>query len=230
MKSFKLLGLLLTYPHAELQVHLNDIWAAIEQEDLLEKKTAHRLSGFIDQLVNRDLLGWQEEYVETFDRGRAHCLHLFEHIHGESRDRGQAMVDLAQMYESKGFVVKTGELPDFLPLFLEYLSICPFAEAQELLGEAVHVIAAIGGKLKARSSDYGHVFEVLVQLSSLKPDAAQVAAAVDAAAQEDTSLAALDKEWEEAAAFDGNPQTDCSSCDAFPNASKALDALIGGVK
>ena len=150
MKTFKLLGLLLTYPQGELYDAADELVAVLKEEAVLPEKSIKRVEQFLNDQAAQDLLDVQEDYVETFDRGRAHCLHLFEHIHGESRDRGQAMVDLAETYATKELYINNNELPDYLPLFMEYLSRCEFAEASGLLGEAIDVIAMIGTKLKKR--------------------------------------------------------------------------------
>ena len=156
----------------------------------------------------------QEEYVATFDRGRAHCLHLFEHIHGESRDRGQAMVNLADAYEEKGLIIDRAELPDYLPLFLEFLSCCAADEAVEFLREPVDIIATIGARLRKKDSPYAVLFEALVALSRARPRRERVSELL-AATPADDSLEALDREWEEAAAFAGPPgQVDCGGCTA----------------
>ena len=104
------------------------------------------------------LIPLQENYVATFDRNPKHSLHLFEHIHGESRDRGPAMVDLFEEYRKHGFDVTADELPDYIPLFLEFLGQDPAEEAERLLGDAIHVLAMIGDKLDANGSPYAHVF------------------------------------------------------------------------
>src|SRR5690606_38327937 len=106
-----------------------------------------------------------------FDRSPAHSLHLFEHVHGESRDRGQAMVDLLQQYRSNGFEPAAAELPDHVPLFLEYLSLLEPAAAELLLGEAIHVLAAIGDRLGRNDSPYAVVFTVLRSLTQVEPRA-----------------------------------------------------------
>ena len=143
---------MLTYPEGTLYKASSEVTEILRDEAVLPQKHIKRIESFLAEQQNKDILKVQEDYVETFDRGRAHCLHLFEHIHGESRDRGQAMVDLSNVYASKGLYINNNELPDYLPLFMEYLSRCTFEEASILLGEAIDVIAAIGAKLKKRNS------------------------------------------------------------------------------
>ncbi|USG62521.1 nitrate reductase molybdenum cofactor assembly chaperone [Sneathiella marina] len=214
MKTFKILGLLLTYPTPELQENMGELTRVLQQEKMVPGKLEKAVVRFMDRLGSRNLLKAQEEYVSLFDRGRGHSLYLFEHIHGESRDRGQAMVDLIDHYKEKGLAVNARELPDFLPLFLEYLSICPAEEAQENLGEVVHIVAAIGAKLKKRGSAYSSVFLALAKLTDAKIDEEFVRRALTEEAARDDSLEALDKEWEETPAFDGVGDADCATCPA----------------
>ena len=131
---------------------------------------AGRLTPLFALLRESTLIALQENYVATFDRNPSHSLHLFEHIHGESRDRGSAMIDLLEEYWKHDFDASAAELPDYVPLFLEFLSLLPAEEAIELLGDAVHVLATIGRKLDANGSPYATAFQVLEALS---PVAAQ---------------------------------------------------------
>jgi len=214
MKTFKLLGVLMSYPRTEWLGHLDECRSLLEEERLLPARALRAVLGFIDTLQACDLYRLQEDYVSTFDRGRAHALHLFEHIHGESRDRGQAMANLAEAYADKGLVIDRAELPDYLPLFLEFLSCCPTTEAVELLGEPVDVIAAIGARLKKKGSPYAALFEALVALSKATPARERVMEML-AATPAENSLEALDKEWEETAAFDApTGHSACGSCTA----------------
>lgn len=228
MKTFKILGLLLSYPEQEMVNHLEEMAAVLKEEDIIPPKLLKSLRPLIEELQKKDLIDLQEMYVETFDRGRAHCLHLFEHIHGESRDRGQAMVNLAEMYREKGFYIRPAELPDYLPLFLEYLSFCALGEAKELLGDAMSVIAVIGAKLQKRKNLYAPLFLALQAISEAKIDKKLLANA--AMEKEDNSLEALDKEWEEAAAFSGSPEKECGTCNAFPNATAVIEKMAGGIR
>ncbi|TNE62764.1 MAG: nitrate reductase molybdenum cofactor assembly chaperone [Alphaproteobacteria bacterium] len=220
MKTFKLLGLLLSYPSAELQAHMDEIKVALDQEGLVPARVRRPLFAFLDSLSRRALVKVQEDYVGLFDRSRAHSLYLFEHVHGESRDRGQAMVDLMDLYRRHGFTLSARELPDYLPLFLEFLSQVPVAEAQELLGETVHILAAVGAKLKAKDSGYAHVFAALEGLTDAKVDPRYVEQAAEEV--EDTSFEALDKAWEETPAFDGTGTA--AACGVCPQATRHAPA------
>lgn len=212
MRTFKILGLLLTYPSEELQVNMGELKAALIEENVLPAKLAKSVIKFMDQLAKRNLLKAQEDYVALFDRGRGHSLYMFEHIHGESRERGPAMVDLIEHYKEKGMMMGGQELPDFLPLFLEYLSVCPTGEAQESLGEVVHIIAAIGAKLKKKDSGYSILFQVLEKLTNVKINTEFVRQALLEDEARDDSLEALDKEWEDTPAFDGVGDDACRTC------------------
>lgn len=204
----------MSYPKPEWVSHLDDCKVVLEQEGFLPRKHLRGVLAFIEELEAADLYSVQEAYVSTFDRGRSHCLHLFEHIHGESRDRGQAMVNLADAYEEKGLFIDEAELPDYIPLFLEFLSLCPADEAVSLLGEPVDIMATIATRLQKRKSSYAVLFDALVALSRVKPDQDKIQEVLTQPL-EDSSLEALDKEWEEAAAFAGHPgQSDCRACEA----------------
>jgi nitrate reductase delta subunit len=206
----------LTYPQADLLEHMDEMKTALTEEGRLKGRQLKPLLGFMDALARTDLLVAQENYVETFDRGRAHCLHLFEHVHGESRFRGQALVELSERYAEKGLYVGTSELPDFLPLFLEFASVCDPKEAKTLVGQAAPVIATIGEKLKGSSTGYHTVMDAIVALSGIRISKAELKQAAAAAPPDIQTLDDLDAEWQEPDAFDGAP--DCGSCgsDSLP--------------
>ncbi len=234
MKTFKLLGLLLTYPEGTVYSASDELLQTLRSEALLPEKFIKKIEIFLTTQKAQDLMAVQEDYVETFDRGRAHCLHLFEHIHGESRDRGQAMVDLSETYAKKSLHIDSGELPDYLPLFMEYLSRCEPQDATELLGEAIDVIAVIGAKLKKRKSPYADIFASIEVLSAAKTDAEKIKTALKEAHRDPETLEELDKQWREAEVFTGNPLTDVAAdsntCNAFPNTMEALNKMTRGKK
>ena len=161
MQHYQILSALLTYPEPELLAALPELQAALADRPQIQA----RLAPLFGHLADNALIVLQQEYVQTFDRTPTHSLHLFEHIHGESRDRGQAMVDLMEEYKKHGLVMQGDELPDFVPLFLEFLSQVESEEAGRLLGDAVHVLAHLGRKLAANGSVYACVFDVLESLS-----------------------------------------------------------------
>src|SRR5687767_7430937 len=139
-RTLKALSALLTYPTAELQQAAGEIGATIEEHRLVPSRIRADLKKLVDEIGNGDLYDLQERYVLLFDRTRSLSLHLFEHVHGESRDRGQAMIDLKAQYERADLLMSGAELPDFLPLFLEYLAVLPLKEACETLGQPAHIL------------------------------------------------------------------------------------------
>jgi nitrate reductase delta subunit len=195
MQTLKVLSALLCYPQAEIARAGTDMKAVLERERLLTAAERAALRGLIDYLQATDLLDLQADYVGLFDRGRSLSLHLFEHVHGESRDRGQAMVDLMELYKRRGFDVATRELPDYIPLFLEYLAHRPPQEAGELLADAGHIMALLQARLMKRESPYQAVFAALTRLAGAEDELAALHAAAAAEPRDDTPEA-LDREWE----------------------------------
>ncbi len=155
---------LLCYPEAELLAALPELQAALHEWEALQTQS-DSLQTFLDYLQQHSLRDLQERYVATFDRNRNHALYIFEHVYGEDRDRGSAMVDLLEEYRSHGFELGNDELPDYLPALLEYFAQVPAEHAQKLLGDAVHVIAHIGNKLAASGSPYAVLLQGIVALS-----------------------------------------------------------------
>jgi nitrate reductase delta subunit len=169
----------------------------IETEALVPSAVRRQLDALLADIAGGDLYDLQERYVLLFDRTRSLSLHMFEHVHGESRDRGQAMVDLLAMYEERGLAAVKNELPDFLPLFLEFLATLPQAEACEMLGQPAHILAAMAERLRKRQTPYEAVFRALVALSSVKPKGEEVSALLALPDPDPMDLAALDAAWED---------------------------------
>ena len=210
MKTLKVLSALLCYPQPEMQAALGEMADVLEREKLLPEREQRVLRTFMNRLERTDLMELQERYVATFDRGRALSLHLYEHIHGQSRDRGQAMVNLLEVYQQHGFELNAHELPDYIPLFLEYLAQRPMGEALDLLAEAMHVLALLGARLAERGSDYHVVFDAL---AALVGEPAEIEDIRRQAATEgpDETLVNMDKIWEEEAVTFLANQEACSA-------------------
>lgn len=166
MRGLQVLSALLLYPEAEMLQALPELRAALDGQPWWQA----RLQPLFDRLGGTPLIALQQEYVQTFDRSPSHSLHLFEHIHGESRDRGQAMVDLLAEYSKHGLQMVGDDLPDYVPLFLEFLSQQDQATALPLLGDAIHVLAHLGRKLRASGSPYACVFDLVETLSPVTPE------------------------------------------------------------
>ena len=193
--TLRVLARLLSYPDAELRGHLSDMRAALHTERAVTATRLAELDALMSTLERGDALDNEAEYVAMFDRGRATSLHLFEHVHGDSRERGPAMIDLAQTFEKAGLFLAPGEMPDYLPVVLEFVSTQPPREARAFLGEMAHIFNAIFNALQQRQSAYASVLGALLELSGEQAHAVQVA-----------PDEAIDAAWEEPVVFDG-----CSS-------------------
>lgn len=210
MKTFKALSLLLSYPEADLQQGVPEIRATLREEGLLGPHRLAILEPLLTSFAKEDIYDLQERYVLLFDRSRSLSLNLFEHIHGESRDRGGAMVDLLQTYRAGGFDLDGPELPDHLPVLLEYLSTRSLDEAQAILADAGHILVALAERLTRRQSVYAGVLETLVALAEVRADTDEAAALLAEPEDDPTDLAALDQVWEEAqVTFAPDPNAGC---------------------
>jgi nitrate reductase molybdenum cofactor assembly chaperone NarJ/NarW len=199
MLVFRAFSALLSYPSQEMRRALPEIADFLSATPLVAARERRDLLDLIDELGRGDLLAAEERYVDLFDRGRALSLHLFEHLHGESRDRGEAMVELKQIYERAGFELSTRELPDYLPVVLEYLSCRDVAEARAMLADCAHILTTIGRSLVARRSRYAAVLQTLIVIAGQSPiDVAKVPPVKE-------RTEALDRDWFEEPAFAGAP-------------------------
>jgi len=209
-RTLKVMSALLSYPTVGMQAAIPEFAEAIDREALLPAAIRRQLDLLLNEIATGDLYDLQERYVLLFDRTRSLSLHLFEHVHGESRDRGQAMIDLKALYENGGLEIDAAELPDFVPLFLEFLSTRPRPEAYDLLSQPGHVLAALAERLRKRQSTYEAVFRSLVQLAASKPKADVVSALLAEPDPDANDLAALDAAWEdEPVSFGPNASNSC---------------------
>jgi nitrate reductase molybdenum cofactor assembly chaperone NarJ/NarW len=197
IKTFKALSVLLTYPTVELQQAAGEIGAAIDVGPMVPSAVRKQLRTLLTELATGDIYDLQERYVLLFDRTRTLSLHMFEHVHGESRDRGQAMIDLKAQYENHNLFMSVAELPDFLPLFLEYLSMLPAQAACDTLGQPAHIFAAMAERLRKRKSAYEAVFRALVALAAAKPKETEISALLTLPDPDAADLAALDAAWDD---------------------------------
>ena len=192
MQSLHLISLLLQYPSLELQAVAGEIRQWLTGDPALPQAAVGACEPLLTRLATTDIYDCQEAYVDLFDRGRAHSLHLFEHVHGESRDRGQAMVDLRARYLDAGLEPEGNELPDYLPLFLEYLSVLPSAQAAEELAQPGVILSALADRLDEKGTPYAAPMRILADLAGAGGEAFEIAPADDP-----DDLAALDAAWEE---------------------------------
>ena len=194
-KTLRVLSALLGYPDPQMRRHLAEMRNLVRTEGALSQHRRAEIDSLIDTLTRAGALEAEADYVELFDRGRGTSLHLFEHVHGDSRERGPAMIDLGQTYAKAGLILAEGELPDYLPAVLEFVSTQPTSEARAFLGEMAHIFNAIFGALQGRGSAYAAVLGALLEL------AGETVQPVKPAAEE-----SLDESWAEPPVFDG-----CSS-------------------
>lgn len=212
--ALKIISLLLSYPSAELLAGRDELHTALAADRLTGKKEKASLAALIDDLAGLDLYDAQERYVLLFDRTRTLSLHLFEHVHGESRDRGQAMVDLAVMYEQQGFDIDSREMPDYLPLFLEYLSTQSAEEVHNLLDQTLHIVSALRTRLQKRGSIYANAFLALEAIAGTAPDRQALDELLELPEDDPSDLKALDAIWEEeAVTFGGGAGNDACGPD-----------------
>ena len=190
--NVRVLAALLGYPDARLRQHLPEMREIVGIQGDFSHSRRLELEALIDSLLRADALQAEAEYVELFDRGRATSLHLFEHVHGDSRDRGPAMIDLGETYAKAGLMLTDSELPDYLPAVLEFVSTQPPREARAFLAEMAHILNAIFAALVQRESAYASVLGALLELAGEK--AKPIALTADDS---------LDQSWTEPPAFDG---------------------------
>jgi len=190
--SLRVLAALLGYPDARLRSDLPEMRELLRAERAVSAPRQAELAALMDMLRRKEPMQAEADYVELFDRGRSTALHLFEHVHGDSRDRGPAMIDLGQTYEKAGLILAEGELPDYLPAVLEFVSTQPPREARAFLGEMAHIFNAIFGTLQQRESPYASVLGALLELAGEK--AQPIAPAAEPP---------LDESWAEPVVFDG---------------------------
>ena len=191
-KSLRVLAALLAYPDAQMRGYLAEMRELLSAEAAVSPARGAEIDALMDTLQRVDPLETEAAYVEMFDRGRATSLHLFEHVHGDSRDRGPAMIDLGETYAKAGLILASSELPDYLPAVLEFVSTQPPREARAFLSEIVHILNTLFGALCKRDSAYASVVGALIELAGEK------AQPVESRVEEP-----LDESWAEPVVFDG---------------------------
>lgn len=197
MITFKAIGALIDYPTVELQSAADEIEQALGEERALPAAELDGVRAFIERLRATDIMDLQEYWIGLFDRSKRLALHLYEHSYGESRDRGQAMVNLALTYRMNGFELNASEMPDYLPLFLEFLSVIPEVHSRRYLTDAIEIIEALRVRLEERDSTYAALLGALVTLATRHADEAEVEAILATEPQDPKNLEELDREWAE---------------------------------
>jgi len=220
----KMISRLLDYPSQAMFDASGELIDVVEQSNLRQQHKTQLVS-FIQQLTTRDLYDAQENYDLLFDRGRALSLLLFEHVHGESRDRGQAMVNLMNVYKSKGFEVHSSQLPDYIPLYLEFLSEQDKIFAEEWLGDIAHLMTMLSERLIERECYYSILFDSLIEISGIETDRKEISETVKQEQRDDT-VEAIDREWEDKEIKFDDPipsGAGCSSTSGLHQSNNSLD-------
>lgn len=221
MSLLKLVGVLLDYPQDDLWRHGDELLAAAH-DPALSKARQSELAGFVQTLLAAEPLTAQDTWLRTFDRGRSMSLLLFEHIHGESRDRGQAMVDLIEAYRKNGFELAARELPDYLPLVLEYLAQRPPHEVRDWLQHLGHIVAMLAARAGERDSPYRVLFDILVEQAEATPDREALRRRASEEPRDDTPEA-MDQLWEEEVVRFG-AEAPADDCPPPPRPSRPVTA------
>jgi nitrate reductase delta subunit len=193
--SLRVLAALLRYPDAEFRAAIPELVQALQREAALPAARQEELCALLQRLQRDDAFAVEADFVDLFDRGRGTALHLFEHIHGDSRERGPAMIDLQQTYERAGLYLAPGELPDHLSVVLEFASTQPAREARDFLAEIAHIARAIFSALQRRQSPYASVLAAVLELAGERAERVEIPPEPE-----------LDEDWAEPEAFGG-----CSS-------------------
>lgn len=209
-RTLKAISLILSYPTRELQDAMPEIGGVLAADSRLTAAARRALRPLVEDIAQSDIYDLEERFVMLFDRSRTLSLNLFEHVHGESRDRGGAMVSLMETYRDAGFEPVTSELPDHLPVLLEFLATRPYAETQETLADAAHIFQVLAERLDRRESVYGPAFRALLQLSGVTANANAVAELLEEPETDPNDLEALDAVWEESeVVFGPDPNGGC---------------------
>jgi len=224
MMILKVISRLLDYPTEALFSASTELVQVVKNAEVSDQNK-RTLIEFIESLSKKDLYDAQERYDLLFDRGRSLSLLLFEHVHGESRDRGQAMVDLINVYRSKGFEVDSSQLPDYIPLYLEFLSEQETDYTEEWLGDICHLMTMLSERLIERECDYSVLFDSLIELSGIEVNREEVAAAVKKEERDDT-IEAIDKEWEDKEIKFDDPVQAGEQC---PSASSGIQKSVNSL-
>ena len=228
MQILKVISLLLDYPTEPLLAGRDELDQAISASREISPQQRSALHELLELICENDLMDGQEHYGALFGRGRSLSLLMFEHVHGESRDRGQAMVDLMAQYEAAGFAIGVKELPDYIPLYLEFLATREDLEAREGLADVAHLLTLLAARLDERESAYAGCFRALLQIAGVEPQVAVAEVREQVAAEvRDDSLEALDKLWEEEAVdfMQAEQQDRCPSQTSLPGKAREESAI-----
>lgn len=214
MGTLRALGLCLSYPNVDVAGAADELMTALLTDRRVATDTKARIQTHFARSAERSQLDLEEHYSATFDGGRMLSLHLFEHVYGDSRKRGDAMVQLGAHYARGGFSVAVSELPDYLPLMLEFASVAP-AMGEPLLREASPVLETLHDSMLERRCSYecfvAALLDVLAANAERRTEEGPTAAVgteatvpVDGSVTDlsvtdmsEMDLESLDRQWEE---------------------------------
>ncbi|PID64576.1 MAG: nitrate reductase molybdenum cofactor assembly chaperone [Gammaproteobacteria bacterium] len=205
---------LLDYPTNEIWAHSQALCEAVGKSPYIPPDLRRNIIGEINTMTADDIYERQARYDGLFDRGRSVSLSLFEHVHGESRERGQAMVDLLEVYRQHGLEINSEQMPDYIPLFLEFLSTQDDNTARQWLADVGHILTLLTERLRKRDAWEARLFEALLTVAGqpLHDQAVNLQVADEA---DDSTLSAIDKAWEDREIRFDEPLEDGSTCSAI---------------
>lgn len=169
MKIYFLIAKLLDYPTEELTQHLAEISSLVQQSTEINSAQKEKIISVIRTIESMPLLKLQGLYVDTFDMNGKHSLHITHHLYGEEGERGLAMADLVQHYQKYGWEISNGELPDYLPLILEFLSTIAVEESTAFLNQAANAIDILLQNLQQSEVFYSPLIEVILEQTNRIP-------------------------------------------------------------
>ena len=161
MRLYNIMARLLDYPTGELVQNLPAIMATLKQDPLVTAPEREELMQLISWIQLHDLTGLQADYVQTFDMTPEHDLHLTHHLFGDDQGRGPALIDLSEHFKGSGLQLKKGEIPDFLPAILEYVSTLDDMQARIFLGDASKVLKVLAENLEKAGSPYAKLLRII---------------------------------------------------------------------
>ena len=172
MSDYLLMARLLDYPDGELSAHLDELTCYVREQSTLATEERHALLPLLDWMQSQSTVDLQAAYVQTFDMQAEHSLHLTHHLFGDDRGRGPALIDLGEHYKANGLEPDAHELPDYLPLILEYVSTLDDFQARVFLADALKVITVLAANLEQAQSPYAALLRIIERRGQLAPKAA----------------------------------------------------------
>jgi len=156
----RILAFLLDYPDTSWRAELSE-WADAAAE-VTDETSRQELRKFITYAEDTPALALQETYTAAFDLDPSTSLHLTYHLQGDNEERGKALAKLLWMYHQEGFDAQIGELPDYLPMILEFIALCPEPRDGDPLRSCLAAVAIIAERL----AKIHHPYAILLELTA----------------------------------------------------------------